>query len=271
MIAVDLSGSVALVTGGTRGLGRAVGLALGRAGAHVVLTHRWGTTPDEEVLGAFTAAGLAPPTLVESDAGDPDEVRELMGTIHALGLPLRVIVSNVAMAKVVRELGDLKKNSLDLSIGYSAWPLVDLLQASESVLGTLPRYAIGISSDGTRYCHEGYDMVGASKSVLETLARYLAVRLKSRGVRVNIVQPGALDTDSATQTFGEEAMASVRERVGDVWIKPERVADVIVGMCSGLMDAITGQVIVVDEGWSLISPLDFVHGRSTPFAFPEDA
>jgi NAD(P)-dependent dehydrogenase (short-subunit alcohol dehydrogenase family) len=193
-----------------------------------------------------------------------------MRHVAQLALPLHAIISNVAMGKVVRELADLKKASLDLSLQYTAWPVVELVQAALEILGALPRYVIAVTSDGPRVCHAGYDLVGASKGLLETLCRYLAVRLKPRGVRVNTVQPGALDTDSTLATFGAEAVAQVRARVGDVWIPPERVGRVVLALCSGLMDAVTGQTIVVDEGWSLVSPLTFVTGRAEPFVFPED-
>ena len=59
-------------------------------------------------------------------------------------------------------------------------------------------------------CHEGYDFAGASKSVLETLCRYLAVRLKPQGVRVNAIRPGFIDTASFRATFGDEAVESIK-------------------------------------------------------------
>jgi NAD(P)-dependent dehydrogenase (short-subunit alcohol dehydrogenase family) len=270
MITIDWSGQTALVTGGTRGLGKAVALELSRTGATVFVTHRWGSVAEDELAAEFTAEGLPPPVIVEADASDPGATRDLMRLIGERGGRLRLVVSNVAFAKVAHELGDLKKSSLDLSLGYSAWPVVDLAQASREVLGRFPRYLIGVSGDGASVCHDGYDLVGASKAVLETLCRYLAVRLKRHGVRVNAIRPAAMDTQSVHATFGDEAVAQVRARVGDAVLDARRVARSCLALASGLLDAVTGQVLVVDEGWGLVSPLAYVTGRREPFDFPPD-
>lgn len=264
---VDYTGRAALITGGTKGLGRAIGLALARAGAQVWLTHRWGSADEAELLAAFE--GLPAPRIVEADVSDRDRTRELMGEIEAAGAPLDVIVSNVAFAKVVGELADLKKNALDLSLNYSAWPLVDLAQAAEGVLGRFPRYLLGMSSDGGQVCHAGYELAGVSKSVLETFCRYLALRLKPHGVRVNAIRPGFVDTASSRATFGDAAVDDAADRFPGLFLDPDAVAGVCLALCSGLMDAVTGQVIVVDEGWSLVSPLAFVTGAGVPGAFPD--
>jgi NAD(P)-dependent dehydrogenase (short-subunit alcohol dehydrogenase family) len=272
VIAVDLSGRSAVVTGGTRGLGRAIAEALARAGADVFVTHRWGSVGEAELLAAFAAAGLAGPTVVECSANDREATRELMRRVAERGRPLHAVVSNVALAKVVGDLSDLRRASLDLSVAHSAWPVVDLLQAAREALGTLPPYVVGISSEGgTRSCHPGYDLAGASKAALETLCRYLAVRLKPCGVRVNVMVAGLLDTPTFADTFGEEAAASVRRRAGAMFLDPARVAAACLALCSGLMDAMTGQAIVVDEGWSLLSPLTYVASPSLDwFRFPGD-
>jgi NAD(P)-dependent dehydrogenase (short-subunit alcohol dehydrogenase family) len=270
MITIDWRGQAALVTGGTRGLGKAVALELARTGATVYVTHRWGSVAEDELAAEFTAQALPPPVVVECDASDGEATRELMERIRAGGGRLRVVVSNVAFSKVVHELADLKKSSLDLSLGYSAWPVVELAQASKAVLGAFPRYLIGVSGDGASVCHEGYDMVGASKAVLETMCRYLAVRLKREGTRVNAIRPGAIDTASIKATFGDDTLAAARAKVGDALLDARRVARVCVALASGLLDAITGQTLVVDEGWGLISPITYVTGRREPFEFPPD-
>jgi enoyl-[acyl-carrier-protein] reductase (NADH) len=169
-------------------------------------------------------------------------------------------VSNVAFAKIVRDLQDLKRNALDLSLAYSAWPIVDLVQAAQEELGALPRYVVGVSSDGASVCHPGYDLAGASKAVLETLCRYLAVRLRASGVRVNAVRPGLLDTQSSRAMLGDAAMDRLRQRVPSPVLDLAGVARACVALCSGLLDSVTGQVLVVDEGWSLVDPLDWNSG-----------
>ena len=269
MIPVDLSGKTVLVTGGTRGLGRAIAEQFSRAGASVFVTHLWGSVPEEELAAGFEREHLRPPQVVECDTSDSEANRALMAVIQEKTGRLDAIVSNVAFTKIVRGLEEMKKSTLDLSLGYSAWPVVDMVQASQAVLGKFPRYVIGISSDGGQVCHEGYDLIGVAKSALETLDRYLAMRLKKHGVRVNTIRCGYLDTASS-RAFGDELLDSIKKKAGEIFLDPRRVAGVCVALCSGLMDSVTGQVIVVDEGWSLVSPIAYLAGKGNPGEFPPD-
>jgi enoyl-[acyl-carrier-protein] reductase (NADH) len=113
--------------------------------------------------------------------------------------------------------------------------------------------------------------VGVCKASLETLCRYLALRLKRHGVRVNAVRPGLLDTASARATFGEDVIESVAKEMGELFLNPSSVAKVCVALCSGLLDAVTGQVIVADEGWSLVSPITYITRHGSPGSFPKKA
>lgn len=270
MITLDFRDQGVLVTGGTRGLGKAIAIEAARTGATVFVTHRWGSVDEADLTAEFVALGLAAPVIVECDASDRDATRDLIRTISARVPVLRAVISNVAFSKVVGELTDLKKSSLDLSASYSSWPIVDLALACEEVLGSFPRYLIAISGDGGEVCYEGYDLAGTSKAILETLCRYLAVRLKPRGVRVNAVRPGAIDTQSMTATFGDERVAEMRARFGEFVLDPARVARSCVALFSGMMDAVTGQVLTVDEGWSLFNPIGYLLRGGAPFRFPDD-
>lgn len=270
-VTVNFAGRAVIVTGGTRGLGKAIGLEFARCGATVFLTHRWGSADEDALRAEFVRAGLAPPEIIESDASDPDAARDLMRRVGERGTPLAAIISNVAFAKTVGSMDDLKRSSLELSLRYSAWPIVDLLQAAKGTLGTYPRYALAISTDGGAMCHPGYDLVGAAKAALETLCRYLALRLKGEGVRVNAVRCGPLDTDSLRATFGEALPHSLTDAAGngrDLLLDPQVVGRACVALCSGLMDGVTGQVLTVDEGWSLVSPVTHLTGQGWPGPFP---
>lgn len=270
MIEIEMSGRSVLVTGGTRGLGRAIGLEFARAGATVFLTHHWQSADERALLNEYSRQGLEPPHILEADVADADQTREVLHTIRETVGTLDIFISNVAFSKVITGVKDLKKNSFDLSLGYSAWPLIDYVQAAQEVIGKYPRYVLAVSSDGAQVCHSGYDLAGSSKAVLETLCRYLAVRLKGAGVRVNAIRPGFLDTASSRSTFGDAVIDSMQKEVEGLFLEPQEVARAAVALCSGLMDAITGQVITIDEGWSLIGPMEFVTRRGLPQAFPKD-
>ncbi|MGE0359873.1 MAG: SDR family oxidoreductase [Vicinamibacterales bacterium] len=267
---IDFRDSAVLVTGGTRGVGKAIGKEFSRAGATVVLTHRWGSVSEAELVEEFGAEHLAAPLVVESDVSDPASTRALMAEIARLRLPLRAIVSNVAFAKTVGGIDDLKRGSLELSLRYSTWPIVELPEAARQVLGRYPRYLVAISTDGGSVCHPGYDMAGVAKAALETLCRYLALRLRPEGVRVNVLRPGLVDTASARATFGDAVVDAARRSPHDPALPPRQVARACVGLCSGLMDSVTGQVITVDEGASLLSPITHATGLGWPGPFPVD-
>lgn len=257
-VGIPTTHSTVLITGGTRGLGKAIGLAFSRLDANVILTHRWGSVDEDELAAEFTDQGVRAPHIVESDVSNADDMRDLMQQINDEVGQLDVVISNVSFAKTVGDLGDMRRRALERSLAYSAWPVVELVQTAHEMFGTYPRYVIGISSDGGEVCHPAYDLVGVSKSVLETLCRYLALRLKPHGTRVNAIRPGFLDTASARSTFGDAIFGQIQERHPDMLLDPNEVAKTCVALCSGYMDAITGQVITVDEGWGLVSPFELI-------------
>ena len=116
------------------------------------------------------------------------------------------------------------------------------------VFGKAPRYVIGMSSTGVDTVHTHYDFVAASKSVLETFCRYLHYRLRDEGTRVNVVRTRFVSTESLSATFGESFEPFVRRIQPDVFSEPEEVAEATFAVCSGLFDALGGQVLTVDRG-----------------------
>lgn len=267
---VDLGGRTVIVTGGTRGLGLALGLELGRAGATMILTHRWGSVSVAEIHDQFAREGVPAPHVVESDVSDPDAARALMREVATRGARLHAVVSNVAFAGITPDLASLTQRSLELSLRYSAWPVLEYVHAAREVLGYHPRYVIAISTDGGDVCHPGYDMAGVAKAALETLCRYLALRLRPEGVRVNAVRCGPLDTASSRATFGDAVLDDEVLRREGLLLDPRGVARACVALCSGLLDSVTGQVITVDEGVSLISPVVYLTRNHWPGPLPAD-
>jgi NAD(P)-dependent dehydrogenase (short-subunit alcohol dehydrogenase family) len=255
---VDFEGDAVIVTGGTRGLGKALGMEFSRAGATVFLTHRWGSVDEAELRAEFESASLPVPNIVESDASDPQATRSLMRMVANHSGTLAAAISNVAFAQIVDDIGGLKRASLELSLRHSTWPVLDLVHAAREVLGHYPRYVLGISTLGADLCLPGYDMVGIAKAALESLCRYLALRLRDEGVTVNAIRCGPLDTAGSRATFGDAVFDSgVLQQTGLI-MDPHDVARACVALCSGLMDSVTGQVIAVDEGISLKTPFAYI-------------
>lgn len=265
---LNFAGDAVIVTGGTRGLGKALGMEFSRAGATVFLTHRWGSVDESGLRAEFEAESLPAPHIIESDVSDPRATRALMSEIASRSVRLAAIISNVAFAQIVDGIRALERSSLELSLRYSTWPVLDLVHESKQTLGYYPRYVVAISSDGGTVCHPGYDMVGVAKAALEALCRYLALHLRREGVRVNALRCGLLDTAGTRSTFGDEVLDADIVREQGLILDPHSVARACVGLCSGLMDSVTGQVLTVDEGLSLLSPVVFLTGRGWPGPLP---
>lgn len=258
---MTLNGQVALVTGGTKGLGRAIGLELARAGASVILTHRWGSADEDELTASFVSLGFAPPWIAECDVSDLAATKALLSSIRERFDRLDIVVSNVAFAKIAKSLSDLKRSSFDLSLGYSAWPVVELVKTSQEVFGRSPKRVIAISSLGADVCPEGYDLAGASKATLEMLCRYLSLRVASEGSTVNVLRTGYLDTESSRATFGDRTINELASR--GMLLDPAIAARACVALASDLMAGVTGQVITADSGWSLRDPIYYITAGHT--------
>ncbi|MFN7977847.1 MAG: SDR family oxidoreductase [Vicinamibacterales bacterium] len=247
----DFNGRAVLVTGGTRGIGLATGLAFGRRGADVTLTYKWGPDDEQPILDAFAAAGARTPHLVQADAAHDDDITEVLRGIRARHERLEVLVCNAAFGVPVSGVGDYSRRAFHAGLDASAWPLVSHVQAAQAVFGRAPRYVVGVSSEGAESMHVGYDLIGAAKAALETLCRYLHYRLHPHGTNVNVVRTRFVDTASLAATFGDGFADFVRTYEPDVLTPPDAVAEAIVGLCAGPMDAIGGQVVTVDGGAGL--------------------
>jgi enoyl-[acyl-carrier-protein] reductase (NADH) len=219
---------------------------------------------EQELREEFQRENVPEPHIMESDASDPGATRELMQEFRRQTPRLSAIISNVVFAKSVMGMEDLKRSSLEISLRYSTWPIVDLLQTARETFGAYPRYAVAISTDGGCVCHPGYDMAGVAKAALETLCRYLALRLRPEGVRVNAVRPGFVDTESARAIFGDHVLETPLPRRDDLMLDPRAVGRACVALCSGWMDSVSGQVIGIDEAASLISPITYLTGQGWP-------
>lgn len=245
----DYRNKAVLITGGTKGIGLATGLAFGREGAHVFLTHRWGSANEDEVKETFAGVGAPEPVILEADASNDEDTVRLMERIHEEHERLEVLVSNVCVVQIGEGLESWSKRALFKSLGYSSWPLVAYLQQAKKIFGKYPRYVIGTSSDGPDVYYEGYEYVAISKAVMETFCRYLTKHLRGEDVRINMVRTRNVITESALAVHGQDYPEFVSKFGGDShFITSEEVGDAILALCSGLLDAMAGQVINVDNG-----------------------
>ena len=245
-----LEGKAVLITGGTKGIGLACGLAYGRCGARTYLTHRWGSADEDQIRAAFAEVGAPEPVILEADVSQDEDTEALMARIKADVGALEVLVTNVSFAHVSADHEDLSFKGLKRSLEYSAWPFVSYLQVAKATFGRLPRYAIGMSSRGPEYFLPGYDFVAASKSVMETFCRYLTSDLLDEDIRINVLRANPVETESLEATFGPEFAPFCKKWYAEgFFIQPREVAEAALLLASGLMDGVRGQVLLLDRGF----------------------
>ncbi len=247
----DFTGKAVLISGGTKGIGLATGLTFARRGAQVWLTHRWGSADEDAIRARFAELGAPAPRIVEADASREEDMRAVLSAIKEQHDRVDVFISNVCVVMRGDGVEAHKKRSLLKSLDYSSWPFVGYLKGIHTTFGHWPRYAIATSSDGPDQHYPFYDYVAVAKAVLETFARYMATHLAEHDVKVNVVRTRQVITESYSQVFGEDNVA-LAKRFERFEVSLEEVSNTIYALCSGMMDGMSGQVLMVDRGASFI-------------------
>jgi 3-oxoacyl-[acyl-carrier protein] reductase len=245
---LDFADKTVLVTGGTKGIGLATALGFARFGAQCFLTCKWNSVDERSVRARFTALPCEPPTVITADVASEADTGRVMKTILDQAGRLDIFVSNAAFTGLVGDVGAYRRRDFLRSIEYTTWPLIDYVVQAAEIFGVPPRYVVGLSTIGIDNYQRNYDYAATAKACLETLARYLSFRLRAK-TRVNIVRTRYVRTDSLRATLGDEFEPFVESlNLDDQFVSADDVASVVVALCSGLMDAVTGQTILVDHG-----------------------
>lgn len=247
----DFHGKSVLITGGTRGIGLACGLAFARQGARAILTHRWGSADEDALRGQFAALGAPAPLIVEADVARDEDTAALLERIKADHDGVDVFISNVCV--VVRGEGPLQhsRRALFKSLEYSSWPFVGYLHAIKKTFGRYPSHAVAMSSDGPDTHYPAYDYVAVAKAVLETFVRYMNTHLIKDSCRVNALRTRQVMTESYAAMFGPEQVA-LAKNFAEFACTVDEVADTTLALCSGMFDSMGGQVLTLDRGASFV-------------------
>lgn len=247
---MDLHGKVALVTGGSRGIGRAVARRLAGQGAEVVINYVRHRTNAKEVVAEIEKGGgrcLA----IRANLADEDSLAAMFDELRSRYSRLDIIVSNAASG-VLRPVTELKSRHWDWAVNINARALLLIAQQASSMMERGGRI-IAVSSIGAVRAIPYYTVVGASKGALESLVRHLAVELGPRGITVNTVSAGVVETDALKKFPNRDeilASAMARTPLGRL-TTPEDVADLALFLCSDLAAMIHGQTLVVDGGYAI--------------------
>ncbi len=246
----DLQGKTALITGGSRGIGRAIAIRLAECGADVVVNyvrHRKDArdTADEvEKLGRKCL-------IVKANVAGADDVREMFAEIGQEFGRLDILVSNAASG-VLKPALELTERHWNWAMDINARALLTLVQQGLPLMRRGSR-VMAVSSLGSVRAIENYTTVGASKAALESLVRHLAVELGPQGINVNTISAGAVDTDALKHFPNRDQIlqaATERTPLGRL-TTPRDVADIALFLCSELSTMIQGQVITVDGGYAI--------------------
>lgn len=247
MHSIDFTGRVALITGGTRGLGHAAALALGARGARCVLTHRWGSVGDEEIAAQFAAVDAPAPLVIEADAALDEDTAALMQALERQGAFPDIFINNVCVTRRGGSLDSLRRRDLVSSLRYSAWPLRAYVEQIEQTFGRPPGVIIASSSDGCDHHYPAYDYVAASKAALEALTKSMAKRLAGRS-RVFVLRCRQVGTQGYAEMFPRASQEMLAEAFAPFQIAPDAIGKAVVALCSGMLDGLHGQVLNIDKG-----------------------
>jgi len=244
----DFKGKVALVTGASRGIGRAVAVALGRGGASVAMAYAGNDAAAAEARALVEQAGAARAVLLKFDVSDPaacaravDEVVAGLGGLH-------ILVNNAGIALdqlVMRQKDEEWRRTLDVNLG-GAFYLIRA--AARPMMKARGGAIVNLTSVVGEMGNAGQAAYAATKAGLVGLTKSVARELASRNVRVNAVSPGFIDTDM-TASLPEAARQKMAEmiplgRLGSA----EDVANAVAWLCSDQASYVTGEVLRVNGG-----------------------
>jgi enoyl-[acyl-carrier protein] reductase III len=242
---------VALVTGSSRGLGKAIAIELAKNGYDIVVNYARSKTAALETVKEIEALGQKA-LLVRANVGDMEKLKAMFETIREEFGRLDVFVSNAASG-VLRPVMELEESHWDWTMNINAKAMLFGSQEAAKLMDRGGKI-VGISSLGSIRCLENYTTVGVSKAAIESITRYLAVELSAKGIAVNTVSGGALDTDALKHFPNrEELLDDARKNTpAGRMVEIEDMVKTAMFLISDDSDMIRGQTIIVDGGRSIV-------------------
>jgi NAD(P)-dependent dehydrogenase (short-subunit alcohol dehydrogenase family) len=248
-------GKIALVTGASRGIGRALALSLAARGATPVINYRRNedaardTVAEIERLGATTLA-------IRADLESLEQTEAMFDQVHDRFGRLDFFVSNASASSFLPFM-ELKAHHLERTFNLNVRAFVIGAQRAARLMDAGGRIVV-LSSYGSLRSFPTYANLGTAKAAIETWARYMAAELAPRGINVNALTPGIIKSDSSAYFYDTGRVAPLdtvvpkipKQRLGSV----QEVADCVLFLLSPASEYVTGTTLVVDGGLTAIAP-----------------
>jgi 2-dehydro-3-deoxy-D-gluconate 5-dehydrogenase len=250
-----LRDKVAIVTGGSQGIGRAIALGLAQAGAHIVLAKYPDKRQDEvkAVQAEIEALGRKA-MVVQTDVAQVDQVRALMDQTHSTFGSIDILVNNAGWTGTTPAL-DVSEEEYDRTMAASLKSVFFASQAAARVM--IPQGGgriINIGSNFGEIAFKGRSVYAAAKAGVHHLSRALSLEWAKDGVLVNVVAPCITETESRKNILerpGYKEWATKEMIPRGRWNQPEDLVGAVLFLSSPLSDMVVGHVLMVDGGWTI--------------------
>ena len=242
---------VAMVTGSSRGLGKALAIELAKHGYDIVVNYARSRSAAEETVKEIEALGRKA-IMIRANVGDVKKLRTMFEQVKEEFGRLDVFVSNAASG-VLRPIMELEESHWDWTMNINAKAMLFGAQEAAKLMDKGGKI-IGVSSLGSIRYLENYTTVGVSKAAIESITRYLAVELAPIGIAVNTVSGGALDTEALKHFPNREELledARINTPAGRM-VEIDDMVKTAMFLISDDSDMIRGQTIIVDGGRSIL-------------------
>jgi enoyl-[acyl-carrier protein] reductase III len=248
-----LKGKTALVTGGSRGIGRAISMKLADEGADIIIDYFRKRDTAESAVREITAKGVRCQA-IKANLAEPEKIDKLFADIESQFGRLDILINNAASG-AAREAMALEFDEWDWTMNVNARAALLCSQRAARLMKD-GGWIINISSLGSHMVMPVYTSVGVSKAALEALTKYLAIELAPRGISVNAVSAAAVETEALKIYIQDPDLPKpiITSTPAGRMVRPEDVANLVSFLCSPAATMIRGQVIILDGGFSL-SPL----------------
>ena len=250
---MTLDGKTAVITGGGRGIGRGIGLALAAKGCHVVINYFRNRSEAEKTAKEVEAHGVQS-LVVKAHMGQDGEAARLVHEAAEITGSVDIFVGNAASG-VQKSILEIDTKAWDWTLNINARSILQGVQAAVPMMQEQGwGRVLTITSAGSRRTFPDYGIVGTSKAAIEALTRYLSVELAPHNIIANCISPGVVLTDALKNFPRQQQMIDQAKSTTPAkrLVTPEDVGNLATWLCTDQASMIVGQTIEIDGGYGVM-------------------